>query len=173
LSHYILPEGLLRGKIPSSSLETSPSVWFAAAQIFLFNLLSVVIVFFGSLFNQKKSTQANYYSIGYTAFFALVAINAVTLGTWSFGMETQAPTLLVKITEMFNIVKRAGLWEILGQLFITCSIEHIGLVLTNYKKTVTRKLSDIRLSKAEVVFIVLGLGLMLAGALIESLSMMG
>lgn len=170
LSYYILPQGFLKGKLPSGNIETSSSVLISTIQIFIYNFISVVFIFIASLFNQKKEKDENYYSIGYSVFFILITINAITLGTWSFGINTEAPNLINRIIEIFNVVNRAGLWEMLGQLFITCAIAHIGLVLTNGKKTITLKIGDIKLTKYEIVFIILGLSFMVIGALIESIA---
>lgn len=170
LSHYILPQGILKGKIPSSNVEISNNFMISALRIFAVNLISVIFIFIGSLFNQKRNGEKNYYSIGYNVFFMLISINAITLGTWSFSVETQAPSLIDRLLGMFNIIKRAGLWEIIGQLLITCSIAHIGLVLTNGKETITRSMKSVKLSKSEIVCIILGFIFMLVGALVESIA---
>lgn len=170
LSYYILPQGILKGKIPSSNVEVSNNLVISTLRIFAVNLISVIFIFIGSLFNQKRNGEKNYYSIAYNVFFMLISINAITLGTWSFSVETQAPSLIDRLLGMFNIIKRAGLWEIIGQLFITCSISHIGLLLTNDKETITRSIKSIKLSKSEIVCIILGFIFMLIGALVESIA---
>lgn len=170
LSYYILPQGILKGKIPSSNLEVSNNLAISTLRIFAVNLMSVIFIFIGSLFNQKRNGEKNYYSIAYNVFFMLISINAITLGTWSFSVETQAPSLIDRLLGMFNIIKRAGLWEIIGQLLITCSISHIGLLLTNDKETITRNIKSVKLSKSEIVCIILGFIFMLIGALVESIA---
>ncbi len=97
-------------------------------------MLSVLVIVLGSLFGQKKELEANYLSIGYLAFFVLICQNGVVLGTWSFSMAGAAVPLLDRIARTFDLAHRAGLWEMMGQLLITCSVAHIATVLTSGKK---------------------------------------
>lgn len=172
LSYYMLPVGILKGKIPASDILIPTNLLLSTLKIFLFNLISIAFIFIGSLFAKRKNKESKYHSLGYNVFFVLILVNAITLGSWSFGIETEAPSLINRLLEMFNIFKRAGLWEMIGQLFITCSISNIGLVLTTGQETVIRKFKDIKLLKLEIIFIIFGLGFMIIGALIESLTIL-
>ncbi|MDD4187597.1 MAG: hypothetical protein PHX04_02390 [Bacilli bacterium] len=172
LSYYILPEGILKGKIPSSNILIPTSLLFSTLKIFLINFISVVFIFIGSLFAKRKNKKNKYHSVGYNVFFVLILVNAITLGTWSFGIETKAPNLINRLLGMFDIFKRAGLWEMIGQLFITCSISNIGLVLTTGKNTIIKKIKNIKLSKVEIIFIILGFVFMIIGAIIESIAIL-
>ncbi|PKM75287.1 MAG: hypothetical protein CVU92_02110 [Firmicutes bacterium HGW-Firmicutes-17] len=58
----------------------------------------------------------------------------------------------------------------MGQLLITCAVAHIATVLTNGKNTVSRKIRDIHLTTAEKIVLMTGLGLMMIGAIIESIA---
>ena len=168
-SYYLLPEELLKNKNPLQGWETSGNTLILTMQIFFYNMISVFVIILGSLFGQKKTYERDYLSIGYTAFFTLICINAVTLGTWSFSVEREAVSLMSRITGTFNIFHRAGLWEMMGQLLITCATAHIATVLTSGKETVTKKIKDIRLAKSEKTVFVGGITLMLMGAVIESI----
>jgi hypothetical protein len=57
-------------------------------QIFFYNMLSIILIFSGSLFGTRKEDEQDYLSLGYLAFFATICINAITLGTWSFSVES-------------------------------------------------------------------------------------
>lgn len=170
ISYYLLPEGFLKNENPLTSWETANSILVASMQIFFYNMLSIIVIFGGSLFGTRKEEEQEYLSLGYLAFFTMICINAITLGTWSFSVETPAVPLIDRILRSFDLFHRAGLWEMTGQLFITCSLAHIGIILTTGKITKTKKLKDIILTKAEVSVIVAGFLLMAIGAVIESIS---
>ena len=170
ISYFFLPEGLLKSKNPLQNWETSNNTFTLTLQIFFYNMLSVLVIVLGSLFGQKKESEATYLSIGYLALFTQFCISGIVLGTWSFSMAGEAIPLLERIVRTFDLTHRAGLWEMLGQLLITCAVAHIATILTNGKKTVTRKIRDIHLSTAEKIVLMTGLGLMLVGAIIESIA---
>ncbi len=170
LSYFFLPEGLLKSKNPLQNWSTSNSILMLTLQIFFYNMLSVLVILLGSLFGQKKRSETNYISIGYLALFTQFCINGVVLGTWSFSMAGEAVPLLSRILGTFQITRRAGLWEMLGQLLITCSAAHIATILTEGKITKTRKIREIAPSMAEKLVFVLGLSCMLMGAIIESIA---
>ncbi|MDF2988700.1 MAG: hypothetical protein K0R50_4210 [Eubacterium sp.] len=170
ISYYFLPEGLLKNKNPLQDWETSKNTFISTLQIFFYNQLSVIVIIFGSLFGKKKEKEINYFSIGYLAFFTQICINGVVLGTWSFSMGTEAVPLISRITRTFDLLHRAGLWEMSGQLLVTCAAAHISTVLTNGKNTITKSFRDIHLSKTEKLVFFIGLGLMLTGAVVESIA---
>lgn len=170
ISYLLLPEGLLKNKNPLQSWETSGNTVIFTMQIFFYNMLSVLVIFLGSLFGQKKEQDKNYLSVGYIAFFGMICINAIVLGTWSFSVESEAVPLLNRITRTFDLFHRAGLWEMTGQLLITCSLAHIATVLTSGKNTITRKIREINLSRSEKLLLVLGFALMMIGAVVESIA---
>jgi hypothetical protein len=170
ISYFFLPEGFLKNKNPLQSWETSGNTFVLTLQIFFYNMLSVLVIVLGSLFGSKKESETNYLSVGYLAFFIPICINGVVLGTWSFSIESEAVPLIGRIVGTFDLAHRAGLWEITGQLLITCAVAHIAIVLTSGKKTVTRKIRDIHLTRAEKTVLIIGFALMLVGAAIESIA---
>ncbi len=171
ISYFFLPEGFLKNKNPIQNWETSSNTFILMLQIFFYNMLSVLVIVLGSLFAQKKETETNYLSIGYLALFTLICINGVVLGTWSFSITDEVvPPLIGRIARTFDLMHRAGLWEMTGQLLITCAVAHIAMVLTSGKNTVTRKIRDIHLTRAERTILTIGFTLMLVGAVIESIA---
>jgi hypothetical protein len=170
ISYCFLPEGLLKSKNTLQNWETSSNTFILILQIFFYNMLSVLFIILGSLFGQKKESQTNYLSIGYLAFFTLICINGVVLGTWSFSMAGEAVPLFDRVFGTFDLTRRAGLWEMMGQLLITCAVAHIATILTSGKKTVTRKIRNIHLTRAEKVVLMTGFALMMIGAIIESIA---
>lgn len=167
-SYFLLPEGLLKNKNPLQSWNTSDHTLILALQIFFYNLLSVLIIFLASLFAQKKASEANYLSVGYMAFFTLISINSIVLGTWSFSVEREAVPLIDRMIGTFDIVHRAGLWEMAGQLLITCAIAHISMIRSSGSDTITRNIREIRLVNSEKAALLIGIIFMLIGAVVES-----
>lgn len=168
LSHFLLPEGVLKNKNPLQQWEESRDVLVLTIQIFSYNMLSVLFILLGSLFGSKKDSEEHDFSVGYVAFFTQIALNGVVLGTWSFSMAGPAVPLLGRVLRTFDFAHRAGLWEMMGQMLIACAAARIALVRTSGKTTVTRSLRDVRLTRAEGLTLVSGLILMLAGAFVES-----
>lgn len=139
-------------------------------QIFWFNSISVIVMVVANLFSQKRVYHKNYVAIGYVAFFALICFNAVVLGTWSFSVESTPVPLWGRVLRTFDLVHRAGLWEMLGQLLIVSATVPIGIVITNDKETTTRSIRSVRLSRAEWWVLISGIVLMLTGAVVESIA---
>ena len=139
LSYFLLPEGLLKNRHPLQNWAASGNTIVLTLQIFFYNMLSVLVIFLGSLFGTKKEQETDYFSYGYLAFFALICVNGVVLGTWSFSVESESVSLSGRILRTFDLAHRAGLWEMTGQLLIACSAAHIATILTSGKNTVTKK----------------------------------
>jgi hypothetical protein len=170
ISYFLLPQGILKNKHPLQQWETSIHTPVLVLQIFFYNLLSVLAILAGNLFASKKESESRYFPTGYTAFFLLVCINGVVLGTWSFSVESEAVPLLDRILRTFDLVHRAGLWEMTGQLFVVTSTARIAIVRTSGKETLTGKFNDIRLWKSEIFILALGIAFILVGALVESIA---
>ena len=113
-SYYLLPEGLLKNKNPLQNWEESGDTIILTFQIFLYNAMSIVVIIFGSLFGRKNENEAQYLSFGYLAFFTLITINAIVLGTWSFSVESESVPLIARLLRIFDLLHRAGLWEMTG-----------------------------------------------------------
>lgn len=169
-SYYLLPEGLLKGKNPLHSWETSTNVVLCAVQIFSFNCFSLLVIVFASLFGQKQPRHVNYLSVGYLAFFTLACINGIVLGTWSFSVESVPVPLLARFLRTFDLAHRAGLWEMMGQLLVTCATARIAIVLTSGKETHTKPLRSVSLARAEQWTFGAGLMLVVIGAVVESMA---
>lgn len=170
LSYYFLPEGILKGRNPLQNWETSENIVVSTIQIFSFNLISVLVIIAAGLFGQKKPYHKNYLSIGYVAFFSLICLNGIVLGTWSFLVESISVPLFERFLRTFDLAHRAGLWEMVGQLLITCATAHISIILTNGKNTDTKNIRSIRLLKSEQLVFALGIVLMIVGAVVESIA---
>ncbi len=170
LSYYLLPTGFLLSKNSIIDRETSENLLTSTLQILSYNLISVCIIVLGNLvaFSNKNN---GFIPCGYLGLGTQFAINAVTLGTWSFTEAgIMAPDLVDRLLRTIDIFHHAGLWEMLGQLSIMCATARIAIIKTNGKEVVSRSIKDIRLGRTEILLAVLGLCLMAVGASIESYS---
>jgi hypothetical protein len=170
ISYFLLPQGILKNKNPLQQWETSPHTLVLVLQIFFYNLLSVLVILIGNLFGSKRESESRYFPTGYTAFFLLICINGIVLGTWSFSVESEAVPLLDRLLRTFDLVHRAGLWEMAGQLFAVTATARIAIVRTSGRETLTGKFGDIRLRKPEKIILALGIAFILVGALVESIA---
>lgn len=173
LSYFLLPEGFLLKKNSVTDFKTSENFMICAIQIFMYNMISVVFILLGSLVAQKKEGEKGYRSYGYVGFFVFIALNAITLGTWSFTVNRNSIPLTGRILRTFDIIHNAGLLEMYGQLLITAALTTKYLVMTEGKNTTTRKITELQIEKAEVITLICGLALMFMGALVESHAIVG
>ena len=173
LSYYLLPEGFLLNKNNGTNFNTSTNIIICTLQIYAWNMISVVAIFIGSLFSKKNNEKQQYLSLSYLVFIVLILLSAITLGTWSFSVNTESVPLLERIISMFHITERAGLVELYGMLLITCSLANKSLVMSIKNKTITKKMKDIKWNKKEIICAVCGMLLMLIAAFIESKSIIG
>lgn len=60
-----------------------------------------------------------------------------------------------------------------GQLLITSALATKYLVMTDGRKTSTRKISEVEIRRGEIIALILGFLLMFIGALIESRAIIG
>lgn len=168
LSYFLLPEGLLRNRHPLQNWETSPQLWLSTIQILSFNMLSVAAICLGNLFAARKEPQKHPFPYGLTAFFVMIIIDALVLGTWSFAIVQPSINLGQRFIRMFDLAHRAGLWEIAGQMLIACATTGLVRIITVDRHTTVLPLYTIQLSRTEWLTVLLGLVLMACGAYIES-----
>ncbi len=170
ISYFLLPEGLLKNKNPLQNWDISDNILILILQIFFHNLISVIIILLASLFANKKAQEDQSFSVGYMAFFTLICINGITLGTWSFSINSPPVPLFERIIYVFDLAHKAAIWEMTGQLLITCATAHIFLVESCGKETKTRKIKELHLTKPEKIALITGIIFMLIGAIVESIS---
>lgn len=113
ISYYLLPTGFLRSKNAILDWQTPNNIWRAAIEIFMFNLISVVIIVLGNLFASLNKNKV-FFPNGYIFLAAQFLLNTITLGTWSFTTVDNSPELHLRILRTFDILHRLGLWEMSG-----------------------------------------------------------
>ena len=171
LSYYLLPEGILRGKHPIiSRLQFSPNAWVSTLQIFGYNLIpATLIIACNLLAQQSRLVKERFVPIGYTAFWGLTILFAVTTGSWSFDVVTAAPPIHYRFVRMFDILHHSGLLEFSAYLLAAVASFKFTLWYSDRKKIIaSRKWRDVKLAKSEKVFLMLALVLLFCGAYIES-----
>ncbi len=168
VSYVLLPDGALIAKNSLSNIHLSNDIVTSAVQILSWNFLGVLVMALASLF-AFANRNGSYLSYGYVGLGVQFLINAITLGTWSFTATAMAaPALGARLFRAVDIFHRAGPWEMTGQLLIVCALARIPIIRTCGKAVEHRPLKSVRLTKAEIAGIAVGLLFMVNGALIES-----
>ncbi len=170
LSHLFLPEGILRGKNSGDLFDTSTNIWISSLQIFFWNMISVVLLIVANLFANRRKETEPYISYGILCMIAWAVIDGLTLGTNSFGIYRENTELPIKLLGTFDLANRAGMWELVGLNCIASAFQQKSLILSTKKVTITKKLSQLKFTGSDILFLVIGLILMIVGAIIESAS---
>ena len=170
LSHFLLPEGILRGKNPLIGFELSSSLWISTLQIFGYNLIFTCLMIGANLFaRQSRIYPEKFIPTGYLAFWGVTVTAALYLGTWSIEVVTPAPPLLQRFVRLFDIFHRAGLWELSGYLLAATTSFKFTFWYTDGKREVGRRLfRDISLSVTEKILFCLAFVFIFCGAFLES-----
>ncbi len=167
VSYVLLPDGALIAKNSLSNINLSNDIVTSAVQIFSWNFLGLLVMALASLF-AFANRNGSYLSYGYVGLGVQFLLNAITLGTWSFTATAMAaPALGARLLRAVDILHRAGPWEMAGQLLIVCALSRISIIRTCGKDIERRPFKSIRLTKAEISGIVMGLLFMAGAALIE------
>lgn len=167
ISYYLLPQGFLFTKNSLLDWETPDNSLLAAFQIFAFNGLSVIAIVIANffLFPNKENPLS---SMGYYILFIQFVLNAITLGTWSFtAVKEIEPELIYRFMRVFSI-QRAGIWEMSGQLLIACATARMAILREGKEDIFNYQRRCKKLSKTEILIIIIGITFMVIGAYIEA-----
>jgi hypothetical protein len=170
LSYFILSEGILRGKHPLTGFNLSPILWVSTLQIFGYNLVFTLLTIGANLIARRSRIYPEkFVPLGYLAFWGVTVTAALYLGTWSQEVATTAPPLHHRFIRLFDIVHRAGLWELSGYLLTATTSFKFTLIFTDGKKVVARRnWRDVTLTTTEKILFALSFILLICGAFIES-----
>ncbi len=170
ISYYLLPQGFLLGKNSTLDWESSSNILISTMQIFAFNMMAAILVITTSIFPFPRKNPIM--SSGCYVIILLFIINGITLGTWSFtsqvALSMEAPSLATRLLRTFDIFHKAGLWEMLGLIFIAGATAKIAVTEVEGKEVFSKSFKKCKFTKKVIIYIVIGLCLMLTGALIES-----
>lgn len=173
ISHITFPEAFFRGKNPvTNSLVLSKSVLTICLQIFFYNCLPLILIVSSNLLAAKyKFLNQRFIPLGYLAFTTLTIICATYLGTWSFDMSIQAPSLIDRIVGSLDITHNSGLVELSSYLIGAAASYKISLWYCDSKKVLFRKRAkDIKFDISEKALLLMSFVLLLSAALIEAIA---
>lgn len=163
-SYLVLPQGVLRGKLPSTALlGEDVDIVSTFLKIFLFNFIVGGIVF--SLCNLFRVGNV---PLGYVAIWGQILIFGLLKGTNSFIYPYE--TMLASLIGFL----RTGLWEFTSYILMTCSTIDFAIYgqeswISN-KVTKIKQWSDVKLSKVEKTIYTLGALILLLSAFLEALA---
>jgi hypothetical protein len=140
LSHVYLPEGILRGKNSGNVFDTSSNLWLSSFQIFSWNMLSVGTLMIANLFAYRKNEDVPFISYGILSMIVWAIIDGVTLGTNSFGIQRDNTDLPQKLLGTFDLLHKAGMWELTGLICIASVFQQKSLILTTNKTTIIKNI---------------------------------
>ncbi len=170
-SYYLFPEGFLRGKHPvASQLELSPNLFISMLQIFAYNLIPTGLIMASSLLaQQSKVSKDRFVPMGYLAFWVVVLLLAVYVGTWSFDIVTAAPPLQDRLLQVFDIFHHSGILELSAYLMAAATSYKFTLWYSDGRSIIrSRKREEIKLDTPEKICLLLVFILLICAALIES-----
>lgn len=166
ISYFILPEGILRSTNEAKDIAEHSTFWVLAMAIFIRNIIPAIGLCIGCLVAiQIKNVN---YPFAYLGLFTMFSINGVTLGTWSFSQATSAaPPLWDRIVGSFDLIHRAGLWEMIGLCLLVAALSNAAIIrIIDGKAVVTPK--NFKLTKADFICLICGILLMIIAAIVES-----
>ncbi len=171
LSYFLLPDAFLRGKHPIvSRLEFSPTLWISTLQIFGYNLIPTsLIIGANSIAHKYRISNGKFVPIGYIAFWGILIMCALYLGTWSFEVVTEAPSLFFRLVSTFDVFHRSGFSELSAYLLAAAVSFKFTLWYSDGKKIIkSKKWKDIKLTISEKIIFILVFVLLFCSASIES-----
>jgi len=172
LAYYLLPEGFLRGSPMLSTarvVASSDTFWSEMASTFLVNLgvvtaLSVIL----------NVLRVKGFSLGYIWPIFLAIQSGVVAGTNSFLLSDLTQ---VNVRDGMAASLSVGGLEFLGYILIIASTVSLAAYQfsswTQLRPTKLKNFRDVRLSRAEVLFLIGGIVLLLVAAYIETVRSAG
>jgi len=163
-SYLVLPQGILRGKLPSTALfGEDVNVISTFLKIFIFNF-----TIGGIIFSMCNLFRVGDVPLGYVPIWGDILIFGLLKGTNSFIYPYE--TMLASIIGFF----RTGLWEFTAYTLMTCSTIDFAIYKqeswTSNKITRIKQWADVKLNRIEKSTYVVGVIILLVSAFLESLA---
>lgn len=162
VSYYFLPYGILKGVIPSANLPLGNTFLSTFLTIFLFNLIAACgFTVAANLLSVKSVPLGILYPMVQTCLFGIF------LGTDSFGISHGG-----RLFPSISIVTGAGFYELTAYVLVASAtakftlLNQTGWLSGNLERVKTRH--DLKLTRADVLALILGVILLLVAAIIES-----
>jgi len=162
-----LPQGALRGKLPSTALFGEDiDIASTFLKIFLYNLIVGGIVF-----SACNLFRVGDIPLGYVAIWGDILIFGMLKGTNSFIYPYES------MFASFIGFLRTGLWEFTSYILMTCSTIDLAIYRQGSWRsneiTKIKQWKDVKLNKVEEVTYALGILVLLLSALLESFAIFG
>ena len=168
IGYYWLPEGFLRGSPVTTSGQVAAEAqtfWGQLGFILLFNLGTILVASFVLNLNQVKGIP-----LGVLYPIYLAVFSGLITGTNSF---VSSDMMQYNVRDGMALSLSIGNLEVLGFLFIIASTVRIGIYqydsLMQWKPVKVMNLRDVRLSKSEIVCLVVGILLIIFAACRETM----
>lgn len=166
ISYFALPEGILRSSNEAKDIAEQASFWPLAMSILIRNMFPALGLCIGCLVSiQIKKVN---YPFAYLGLFTMFSINGVTLGTWSFSQAASAaPPLWDRMVRSFDLIHRAGLWEMTGLCLMVAALSNAAIIQIIDGKAVANP-KNFKLTKADWLCLACGILLLVIAAMVES-----
>jgi hypothetical protein len=176
LGFYFLPEGLMRGSPQTAAGRLVASAGSFGSEFFLTLAFNLGLVAFVSVL--LNLNQVNGFPTGYIYPLALGLTGGLIAGTNSFAASDLAQ---FSVWEGMALSLSIGNLEMLGYIFVIAATVRLGIYRYKtwwrwsgeWQPVKTGRLRDIRLSRAEVACLLIGLALIVFGAYRETLMAWG
>ena len=166
ISYFTLPDGILRSSNEAKDVSEQSSFLAFVFSIVIRNLIPAIGLCIGCL-AAIRIRNCNY-PFAYLGLFTMFTINGVTLGTWSFSVTHEAvPGLFPRLLRTFDLLHRAGLWEMVGMCLLVAALTNAAIVqISDGKPVIDAK--NFKLTKSEILCLVCGFLLLVVAAVVES-----
>jgi hypothetical protein len=168
IGYYWLPEGILRATPATAAgqvVATAQTFWGQLGFTLLFNLGSILVASISMNLFQIKGV-----SLGILLPFFLAVFSGLVTGTNSF---VSSDMTQYNVRDGTALALSIQTFEMLGYLFIVSATVGLGIFqyrsLWQWKPTKVIKLRDIKLSKPEMMCVVIGILLIIFGAFRETM----
>lgn len=165
LSNIFLPDGFLKDFNTIKDISADTSAFSQAISIILRNGAIIFFIAIGNII--AISLRGHIFPIGYLGVILMFVFNGVTLGTWSFSARNGfKPSLFEVLLHSFDIVHNSGLIELIGVSIIVSVTGRLNFFIVERGIISKSKIRPLNLQ--EIISIILGIGLIVIGAVIES-----
>jgi len=167
VGYYLLPEGFLRGSplmAPSEIVASAVSFWPQFGLTLLFNVGLITIVGIGANLQKVRNIPA-----GYIIPIVLGITGGLIVGTNSF-LASDLSNYSVRDGMALGI--SIGELEMLAYILVIASTVKFGIYqyrsLVDWKPTKTKRLRDVRLSRQEILCLIIAMLLLITAAYRET-----
>ncbi|MDR1794675.1 MAG: hypothetical protein LBR25_04715 [Erysipelotrichaceae bacterium] len=171
LSYYLLPDGfLLQKNNATMGWDALTNPFGEMVLILAYNSFSYIVLV---LLNQYPYPYRKpFFTISFLVMFTLLTWQGITIGTFSF---TQAvyfvPDLTTRLFRNFDLLHRAALWELCGQLMFLASTARSAIAKEeDGQLSFFKAFKQFKLSKAEKLALISAVLMVIVAAIVEGMA---